>query len=464
MVVTKELATGSVAVHMLRMAAPTTGLLIVASINSMVDLYFVAQLGSVAVAGVSVGINIPFLVSAVVQVLGIGTATLISHAIGRRDYADANLIFNQAMALSISLGVCVLVMGYILVPWYVQSLVADLATVKASTSYLYAMMPALSLQFALTVITWALRAIGIVNAPIVIYVTGIAIHTALAPVLILGWVTGRPMHTAGAGLAASAATVTSVVLLWLYFFWSDHYFRIDHCQLRPIWSHWRRIFALGLPVGGEAIMMFLYPVVIIWTIRNFGPVVQAGFGAGTRLLQIVLVPAMALALVIVPIVGQNVGAGALPRVREVFNKAATLTCVAMLFMTAFLQCYSKLVFGLLTNEPEVIQAGAIFLRLASIALVGRGLIYVCSGLFQGLGSTVPPLITSALSLATFSLTVILWMNKPGFHIEYIWCLWVITTIIHASVNVFLLRKELKLRLAEENNDPPVPAGFARRLQ
>src|SRR4051812_15814518 len=103
------------------MAAPIIGLLIVAAINSMVDLYFVAQLGSVAVAGVSVGINIQFLVSALVQVLGIGTATLVSHALGRKDHADANLIFNQAMALSVALGLCVLVTAYCLVPWYVQS-------------------------------------------------------------------------------------------------------------------------------------------------------------------------------------------------------------------------------------------------------------------------------------------------------------------------------------------------------
>jgi hypothetical protein len=38
---------------------------------------------------------------------------------------------------------------------------------------------------------------------------------------------------------------------------------------------------------------------------QFRPVAQAGFGAGSRLLQIVLMPAMAMAVAIVPIVGQN---------------------------------------------------------------------------------------------------------------------------------------------------------------
>lgn len=459
---TKDLTTGSVVGHIQTIAAPIIGLLIVGAINSMVDLYFVAQLGSVAVAGVSVGINIPFLVGALVQVLGIGTATLVSHALGRKDHADANLIFNQAMALSVALGVCVSVAGYSLIPWYVRSLAVDLPTIEASTSYLYGLMPGLTLQFALPVITWALRAIGNVRAPMVIYVIGVVVHMVLAPVLIMGWGTGHPLHTAGAGLAGSVATVTIVALLWFYFYRQNHYFRIDRHQLRPIWSHWKRILIIGLPVGGEAILLFLYPVVIFWTIRNFGPVAQAGFGAGSRLLQIVLMPAMAMAVAIVPIIGQNFGAAAVSRVRETFLKAAALTSVLMLVMTAVLQWYADSFLGLFTHDPDVKRAGETFLRFISIALVARGLIYVSSGLFQGLGNTVPPLVTSALSLVGFSLPAILWTKKPGFHIEYIWWLWVATTMANAVVNVFLLRREIRYRLAELSDGLSTLSVFVER--
>lgn len=448
---TRDLTAGCVVGHILTMAAPIMAFMIVGAFNSMVDLYFVAQLGSVAVTAVSVGANISLPVSALAQVLGVGTAALVSQAFGRKDHADANLIFNQAIGLSVVLGLCVLVTGYFLAPWYVQTLAVDLPTIEASTSYIYGLMPGLMLQLAVPVITSALRAIGIVRAPMVIYVIGIVVHMTLAPVLIAGWGTGRPMRTVGAGLASSAAIVVVVALLWHYFYQRNHCFYIYRQQLQPAWRHAKRIFIVGLPAGGEAILMFLYPVTIFWTIRNFGLDIQAGFGAGWRLMQLVLIPAMAMALAIVPIVGQNFGADAVLRIKETFRKAATLTSVVMLAMTVFLQWYAGAFLGLFTNEADVIKAGGTFLRLASIALVARGLVCVCSGVFQGLGNTMPPLVTSALSFVAFSLTATLWLKKPGFHIEYIWYLWVVITIINALTNVFLLRRELKRRLPEENS-------------
>src|SRR5690242_16432112 len=117
-----DLTAGSVVGHILRMAAPILGLQIVGALNSLVDLYCVAQLGSAAIAGVSVGVNIYLLAFALIQVLGAGTATLVSQALGRKDDEGANVVFNQALSLSIALGLCVLIAGYFLAPWYIQSL------------------------------------------------------------------------------------------------------------------------------------------------------------------------------------------------------------------------------------------------------------------------------------------------------------------------------------------------------
>ena len=44
--------------------------------------------------------NAGFLINALMQVLGVGTVALISHAVGRKDRADANLVFNQSLGLS----------------------------------------------------------------------------------------------------------------------------------------------------------------------------------------------------------------------------------------------------------------------------------------------------------------------------------------------------------------------------
>ncbi len=54
--------------------------------------------------------------------LGVGTTTLVAHATGRRDQAQATVVFNQAQVLSIVVGVVFLVVAFSLLDPYAQRL------------------------------------------------------------------------------------------------------------------------------------------------------------------------------------------------------------------------------------------------------------------------------------------------------------------------------------------------------
>src|SRR5215207_2933978 len=95
----KDLTQGSIVSHILSMAPPIVAGMITIMICQLVDLYFVAGLGDAAVAGVAAAGNLAFLINGLMQVLGVGTVALIAHAVGRKDRADANLVFNQALGL-----------------------------------------------------------------------------------------------------------------------------------------------------------------------------------------------------------------------------------------------------------------------------------------------------------------------------------------------------------------------------
>ena len=95
----KDLTQGSIVSHILAMAPPIFGMVMM-MLCGLIDLYFVSGLGGAAVAGVAAGGNAGFLINALMQVLGVGTVALIAHAVGRKDRADANLVFNQALGLS----------------------------------------------------------------------------------------------------------------------------------------------------------------------------------------------------------------------------------------------------------------------------------------------------------------------------------------------------------------------------
>src|SRR5262249_29687479 len=77
----------------------------------LVDLFWVGRLGKEAVAGVGVAGNLMFIVLAVSQMLGVGTTTLVSHAVGRKDRDRALMVFNQSQVLSTLVGVVFLIVA-----------------------------------------------------------------------------------------------------------------------------------------------------------------------------------------------------------------------------------------------------------------------------------------------------------------------------------------------------------------
>src|SRR5215203_5281655 len=120
----KDLTQGSIVSHILSMAPPIVAGMITIMICQLVDLYFVAGLGEAAIAGVAAAGNAGFLINALMQVLGVGTVALISHAVGRKDRADANLVFNQSLGLSAACGLLTLIAGCLLARSYMRSVAA----------------------------------------------------------------------------------------------------------------------------------------------------------------------------------------------------------------------------------------------------------------------------------------------------------------------------------------------------
>src|ERR1700748_925802 len=125
----KDLTQGSIVSHVVTMAVPIFVGIIMTMLCQLIDLYFVAGLGDAAIAGVGAAGNAGFLINAFTQVLSVGTGALVSHAVGRKDQADANLVFNQSLGLSVLWGACALVIGCVLARSYMRSLAADEATI-----------------------------------------------------------------------------------------------------------------------------------------------------------------------------------------------------------------------------------------------------------------------------------------------------------------------------------------------
>jgi putative MATE family efflux protein len=442
----KDLTQGTTTRNIIAMAAPIAFGMIFQTLYYLVDLYFVAGLGDTAIAGVSAAGNLMFIVIGLTQVLGVGAVALISQAVGRKDQPAANLVFNQSIVLSILCGSLTLFGGYALTHTYMSKVAADAATVAAGVSYLYWFLPGMALQFALVAMGSALRGTGIVRPMMAVQILTVVLNVILAPMLIAGWGTGYAMGVAGAGLASTISIAIGVAMLSAYFFKLEKYVGFHHEMWRPRFEAWKRMLAIGLPAGGEFVLLFLFMAVIYWCIRGLGAEAQAGYGIGSRVMQALFMPTMAIAFAAGPIVGQNFGARRHDRVRDTFKKAALLSAGIMAALTLLVHADPTLLVRSFTDDAQVLAVAVVFLQIASWNFVAQGVIFTASSLFQGLGDTRPALLSSGSRMLMFAIPA-MWMSRqPGFNIEHIWYWSVATQTLQALLSLWLVRRQFRRKL------------------
>ena len=443
----RDLTQGPIPGHLIAMAAPIAAGMLAQTLYLLIDLYFVAQLGDAALAGVGAAGIAMFVVMALTQTLGVGTMALVSQAVGRRDPEDADLVFNQSLSLALVCTAGTLVGGYLLTNAYMKTVGADPATVEAGATYLHWFLPGLALQYVNIVMMSGLRGTGVVQPTMIVQVVTVLLNAVLAPILIAGWITGHPMGVAGAGLASSIAVAVGSAMLAGYFRKLEKYIHIRPGTWEPRLPVWGRMINIGAPAGGEFGFMFLYMAVIYWVIRDFGAAAQAGFGLGTRLMQSIFLPAMAIAFATGPIAGQNYGAHQYGRVRETFSAAAKVSIALMAVLTLLCQTKPELLAQGFTKDPAVIEVASHFLRIISFNFIASGLIFTCSGIFQGLGHTWPALGSTSSRILTFMIPAICLSTTPWHRIHHVWYLSVASVWLQAATSLILLRRTMRIRLA-----------------
>lgn len=443
----RDLTTGPIGRHLLGMAAFIAIGLVVQTLYFLVDLYFVAHLGKAAIAGVSSAGSSTFLVMAASQLVAVGSLSLISQAVGRKDDGDAQLVFEQALSLSLVMGLVTLLLGYTLGLVGVRALGADPATSAMGQAYLVTFLPSLAMMFPLAAIGSALRASGVAGPPMIIQSLTVVLNGILAPVLVVGWLTGHPLGVAGAGLASSIATLAGGVAFMVLFNRMQGHLHLNLLRPAPRLAIWRRIANVGLPAAGEFLMMFIISGVVYSIIRGFGAQAQAGFGIASRIMQSIFLPAMAVAFAAAPIAGQNFGAKLSERVRATFRHSAVIGSAIMLSLTLLCQSSPQALILPFTRDPAVVAVAVDYLRISSWNFVAIGLVFACSGMFQAFGDTRPALISSAGRLLTFVLPALYLSTRPDVVLHDFWYLSVASVTVQAIVSLSLLRFHMRRKLA-----------------
>jgi Na+-driven multidrug efflux pump len=172
-------------------------------------------------------------------------------------------------------------------------------------------------------------------------------------------------------------------------------------------------------------------------------------------MQAMFLPVIAIAFAVSPVVGQNFGGRRGDRVRSSYYSALGLTSGLMLLLTIVSHFAGEFFIRLFSKDADVIAFGSEYLNIISLNFVAMGIVFTSSSVFQGIGNTLPPLVSSMTRLLLFALPAALWSRLSGFQIRYVWYLSVVSILLQAGVNLLLLRREFQKKLTFEE-----PAGLS----
>ena len=443
----QDLTTGSLTGHLLKTTSFMLVSMVFQALYVLVDLFWVGRLGTDAVAAVGISANLSFVVLAISQMLGVGTTTVVSHAAGRKEHVQATYLFNQSQVLSMGAGVIFLAVAMPFRTSYAAALSADATMQRLTEEYLLWFIPAMALQFAIVAMGAALRGTGNFKPGMIVQTASVFVNIVLAPLLIFGWGPFPAMGISGAAVATFVAVVVGVIWISFYFVDRDAYLRFHCSDWKPEFRVWGQMLKIGLPAGVEFGLMGVYMVVVYAISRRFGAAAQAGFGVGFRIVQSVFLPIVALGFAVAPVAGQNFGAKQGDRVRAVFKTAASIAAAFMLPAGIGVYLAAPQLIGIFSSDPEVLQVGVDYLHIVTLNFVASGITFVSASMFQGMGNTLPSLATSFLRIIVGIAPAVVLSGRPEFALTWIWWFTVVSTTLQMALNLVLLQREFRIKLA-----------------
>lgn len=305
--------------HILQLAIPSMVENILQMLMGMVDSYLVAQVGLLAVSGVSLATNIITIYQALFIALGSAISSLIARSLAENNpdkhqkyISDALLI---TLLLSLGFGVISLFFGQKVL----EVLGADRVLAQTGSLYLAIVGGMIVSLGLLTSLGAIVRAQGDAKLPMQVSLVTNIINAILSTLAI---------YSFGLGLIGVAwATVISrfVGIMIL----------LQKVPLKGLVKHFsfrldQEMLNLSLPAAGERLMMRLGDVLIVMIIVRLGTKVLAGNAIGETISQFNYMPGMAIATATIILVARQYGQENYSDIQELIKEVFLLSTIIML--------------------------------------------------------------------------------------------------------------------------------------
>ena len=317
-----------------------------------------------------------------------GASVVIGQRFGANDYKRLHTAVETTMTMTFIFCVIFTIIGTLGVKPMLRFMDTPDDVFEGATIYLRIYFAGITGLLIYNMGSGILRAVGDSRHPLYFLIITSVLNTLLDLLFVIVF----KMGIAGVAFATVIAQLISSVLVLIVLIRSEDIYHLSMKDLGIDWPTLKSIIAVGLPAGIQAVITAFSNVFVQSYINHFGSTVMAGWSTYNKLDTFSVLPMSSLAMAATTFVSQNIGAGQEERAGKGTWIAILMSITVTIAIIIPLYLFAEVAVGVFTDEADVIEAGASFVRTLVFFLTLNCVNQVLASALRGRGDSKAPMI------------------------------------------------------------------------
>ena len=416
------------------------------TLYNVVDTFFAGKISPEALSALSKSFPIYFIIIATSIGVTVAGTSLIGNSIGEKDNKKTLNYFSHIIYYGILISIFITFLGlYFSEPVFflmgsteeVASLGLEYTNIIYSGSFLFILVVSLNSL---------LHAEGDTKTYRNVLVLSFLLNIILNPILIFGFLFIPAFGVKGIGIATIISQLVSFLVILFKVLKNERVRKITSEYLVPKFLFFKNIFFQSMPISLSICGYALAAAIIFTYVGQSGEYAVAGYGVGTRIEQVVLLPILGINTAIISIIAQNYGANNLLRIKETYFTAIKYAFIIMITAGTLVFLSASVITSFFSSDPEVIEYGKRYLKISAFVLPAYPVFFLSNGFFMALKKSENAMISNFFRNVLNPIAVFYIAKYINASFETFFWLWVGINWFFSISYFFIIIYYFKLKL------------------
>lgn len=392
----------------------------------------VAGLGTSAVAAVTTGHRVFFLVQAVLMGVSVASTALVARHWGANRIGPAERVAWTSILLSVAMA-AVLSIPVLFAPESIAGLFGlDQETTLSAAKFIF-WLGVFNIGSAINMmLSTALRATGDVITPLWYLLFSSLLNVTLAYLLAFGIGPLPQMGVAGVGLGGSGGAMI-VTVIFFAAWWRGRFNLKPVKELRIDWIAARQLVSIGAPSVLEQGIIQLAFLAFFAIVAQYGTSAYAAYGIGISLVSFSIVVGFGFGIAAATLVGQQLGAGHPELAIAAGWRALRMGVAAMTLFSVLLAWFARDLASFMIDDQEVIDLTVVFIYMIALVQPVMACEFSLAGALRGAGDTRFPLVATFCGIILGRLLPAWLFASLGLSVYWIFAVMILDYVIKATL-------------------------------